>query len=359
MSAGNMAEMTLDQNILDELKELLERGLASGELMTTAQIAAQIGLFRTRFGPQVLRDLDGEALLQLMDGRDKPESKCLVYWLEFKNDDEFTGIRFGSIAGGSALKFGLFQRAGVWITGSPNQQRTIPLSEAIVIARRQRDELLAGDKVLAAFDSSNYSDEAYAGLQSAISEVAPELSGTAWAHKYWFLIHSDRLDDFHSPRYQRFHLLKLLQMPPDGIGVRDWGAPRFVCAGRFISLARRLQVSVTTLDSVLNQRNGFHRYWRIPTKRQGQSQWPVMHDGGFVSIGWSEQVPDLSNILGQDKARDQIRDWLLPAYPGNSVTASRKAGEILKFAQEMGENDLVLACEERNVLGVGARSRTL
>ena len=40
----------------------------------------------------------------------------LVYWLEFKNDEELPGTNFGSIAGGSAHKFGLFRRkeTGQW-----------------------------------------------------------------------------------------------------------------------------------------------------------------------------------------------------------------------------------------------------
>jgi 5-methylcytosine-specific restriction enzyme B len=73
-----------------------------------------------------------------MHGRGGEDSKCLAYWLEFKNDDEFTGNRFGGIGGGSALKFGLYQRGsdGAWITGSPNQQQTLPVDDAIAIARR-------------------------------------------------------------------------------------------------------------------------------------------------------------------------------------------------------------------------------
>jgi 5-methylcytosine-specific restriction enzyme B len=99
------------------------------------------------------------------------------------------------------------------------------VDEAIAIARRQRDELLTGDKVLAALDSRYCSDDPYARLQIAMSEAAPDLSGSGWAHKYWFLIHGDGLDDFHSPRYQRFHLLKLLQMLPDRVAILDSGAP--------------------------------------------------------------------------------------------------------------------------------------
>src|SRR5438876_384308 len=128
-------------------------------------------------------------------------------------------------------------------------------------------------------------------------------------------------------------------MPPDRVGILDWRAPRFVCAGRFIAASRQLGVPVTTLDTVLNQRDGaLHRYWRIGTTAgdTGESQWPAMRDGGFVSIGWRE-VPNLSDIIGQDNARDQIRNWLLPRSSNPSV-ASRNAGEISKFAQEIGEN---------------------
>jgi 5-methylcytosine-specific restriction enzyme B len=106
---------------LEELKAALDRGLASGELLTPAQVVQQTGLFRDRFGPAVLRELDGEALLRLMHWRQSSESRCLVYWLEFKDDDEFAGHRFGGIGGGSAMKYGIYQRQsdGAWISGSP------------------------------------------------------------------------------------------------------------------------------------------------------------------------------------------------------------------------------------------------
>ena len=59
----------LDHKLSNELRVSLERGLASGDLMTPAQVAHHTRLFRDRFGPAVLRDLDGEALLRLMHGR--------------------------------------------------------------------------------------------------------------------------------------------------------------------------------------------------------------------------------------------------------------------------------------------------
>jgi 5-methylcytosine-specific restriction enzyme B len=353
-----MSEPIIERRLFDELKAALDRGLASGELITSVQIKQQTTLFRDRFGPAVLRRLDGEALLRLMHGRESSESRCLAYWLEFKNDEEFAGNRFGGIGGGSALKFGIFQRQsdGAWITGSSQMQQVLSLEDAIAIARTQRDELVAGAEVLASLNSGDTSDTSYAQLQTAMEKAAPKLSGDGWAHKYWFLINPDRLDDYHSPRYQRFHLFKLLQMPPDRVGILDSSAPRFICAGRFIAAARELGVPVTTLNRVLNQRDGaFHRYWRVGTTEgdTGESHWTEMRDGGFVSIGWRSQVRDLSELIGQEKAtaKNQIREWLIS---GNTAgVASRKAGEILNFAREIEEKDFIIACEGQTVLAVG------
>jgi 5-methylcytosine-specific restriction protein B len=128
-----MSAPILQLHVVDELKTALSQGLASGELQTPAQIEQQIALFRDRFGPAVLRQLDGEALLRLMHGRDSSESRCLAYWMEFKNDEEFAGHQFGRIGGGSALKFGIFQRQtdGAWMTGSPQAQQVLSLEGAI------------------------------------------------------------------------------------------------------------------------------------------------------------------------------------------------------------------------------------
>lgn len=134
--------MTLEPRLRGELEPLLDRGLASGELMTFERISRHTSLLRDRFGPAVLREFDGEALLQLMHGRQSAESRCLAYWLEFKDDDECAGQRFGGIRGGSSMKCGIYHRQsdGAWIGGSSNTPHVAPSTEAIAIARRDRAE---------------------------------------------------------------------------------------------------------------------------------------------------------------------------------------------------------------------------
>ncbi len=134
----------LDLRIEQALQAALDAIARRGELLSPERLQAGYAAFRDRFGPDKLKSLDGEALLQDMHTHGNKES--LVYWLEFKNDEEFPGPRFGSISGGSAHKFGLFRRKGTaqWVKGSPQSEENISEAEAVVVARKHRDQLLAG-----------------------------------------------------------------------------------------------------------------------------------------------------------------------------------------------------------------------
>jgi hypothetical protein len=93
--------------------------------------------------------------------------ESLVYWLEFKNDNEFPSPDFGSIAGGSAHKFGLFRRKDTeqWVTGSGIKEKVLSIPDAIAIARKHRDQFVAGAQILEEF-TANTDDASYLKLQS-------------------------------------------------------------------------------------------------------------------------------------------------------------------------------------------------
>ncbi len=360
-SAGDMAGAELDRRIQQKLGAAI-----AAEPSTTERTEQHVAAFCDRFGPAALASLDGEALLRRMHGRwDEDARQSMVYWLEFKNDDDFPGPSFGSIAGGNAAKFGVYQRDadGAWVIGWPGDASVVPMAEAIAKARRQRDELLAGHAVLAGMEPADTSDVAYARLQAEMATVAPDLHGDGWAHKWWFLIHPDRLDGYHAPRLQRFQLFKLLQSPPGGEGtLLGSGASRFTCAGRFVALARAFSVPMPTLMTALNRRHGvFHRYWRVGTRDgdSNQLQWPTMRDGGFLSIGWKKQVPDMSEAVRGSAT--EVKAWVrskldesgIYSQPAAAATLTRKAGELANCARAMAEGDIVLACDGQTVLGIG------
>jgi 5-methylcytosine-specific restriction protein B len=354
-----MTNTAIEPALFSELQTGIQQATATGQLPTSSELIRQTTLFRARFGPDALHQLDGETLLHAMHGRQDAGQRCLDYWLEFKNDDEFATRVFGSIAGGSALKFEIFQRPsdGTWMGGSSRKQRVLTTNEAIEVARRQRDELIAGAAAIEAMPAGDASDTAYSALQGTMEQVAPTTSSTAWAHKYWALLHPDRLDFYHMPGLQRFHLLKLLQMPPDRRGLRLPDSPRYNCAGRFASLARDIGMPMPALNRFLNLRNGaLHSYWKVGTTSgsSGESFWADMRDGNFVAIGWADAVPDLTDVitLEYSAGKADIRGRLAAAKYADGI-ATRKAGEILNFAKVMAERDIVLACEGETILGIG------
>jgi 5-methylcytosine-specific restriction protein B len=339
----------LDENKRKEITDRHHQLLNEGKLATSQQLDKEYALFRERFGPAVLSGLDGEALLTLMHDHGNRDS--LVYWLEFKNDDEFETPKFGGIAGGSALKFRIFRRkeTGNWQAGGEkaNQPQDITTDEAIDIARGHRDQLLKGIALLERL-KDDATDEDYAELQDQMDEVAPDVSRLAWGHKYLSLLFPEKLDDYHSPDLQRFHLLKMLQLPPEGEG-------RYICAGRFIAAAKEVGLRMNHFTATINSVQGrFHRYWRIGTTagNQGTSYWSMMRDRSCIAVGWPE-LGDISWLDGKKETGAKLKFLLVKAYPNDPRTTGRLGSQLTQFVVWISEGDIVLAADGKAVLGIG------
>lgn len=337
--------MPLEPILAAELKPIRERLLARGELRSDAELKRYYDGFADRYGPQSLRRMDGAELLDRMHNHSNHDS--LVYWLEFKDDDEMPAA-FGSIAGGSALKFGIYRRkeTGAWMTGSSLMQRELSLDEAVAIARKHRDQLLAGAEVLERFRLAGAED--YVDLQRRMSDVAPDVSDFAWGHKYFSLLYPDLLDNYHAPDFQRFHLICLLHEPPAQAG-------RYVAAGTFASIARELGMSLNHLTAVLNERNGRpHKYYRVGTGSENarRSEWAGMRDGGYIAIGWGA-LGDLSGVELTAEGKELLRKRLEQRYPNTPSTLGRAVVQLFHFVARMEAGDVVLAADGLTILGIG------
>ena len=341
-------------HLLDDQKrkEIIERHrqlVNQGQLPSAQQLDKQYDLFRAKFGPSVLAGLDSQALLTLM--HDHTNRDSLVYWLEFKNDEDFKALTFGSIAGGSALKFRLFRRkeTGQWQAGGEkaNQPQDITLEEAITLARNHRDQLLKGVALLEQL-AENATDEDYAELQDQMDEEAPDVSRLAWGHKYFSLLFPDKLDDYHSPDWQRFHLLKMLQLPPEGDG-------RYVSAGRFVAAAKEVGLRMNHFTSTLNSLQGRrHAYWRIGTTsgRSGHSFWQMMQDRSCIAVGWP-QVGDIAWVDGKKESFSRLKALVADAYPTDNRAVGRASSQLSQFVASISEGDVVVAAEGTTILGIG------
>lgn len=341
----------LHPKIAEELQSLAQALTAQGALPAKEQLDRYYSTFRLHFGPDALRGLDGEELLERMHAHGSRDS--MVYWLEFKDDEEFPAL-FGSIAGGSALKFGVYKRAetGGWaMKGSGAAPRDIPTAEAIAIAQKHRDQLLAGCGAVAATVGGS-DDERYAALQGRLEQIAPDVQDTAWGHKYFSLIFPDLLDDFHVVAYQQYHLVRMLQLPPNSEG--GYHAGRYVCAGRYVALAEELGVPLKHLTILLNRRNGAPRkYWRVGTKQDSDTRaafWPLMRDASVMGVGWPT-AGDLSERKKADK--DALAAELQQRLSLSERDANRAAAQLLRLVIDVQQGDRVVASDGQSALGVG------
>jgi len=336
----------VDARIADRLNKARRAGEQKGRLLPEQRLEASLANFRARFGPDRLRSLSGPALLELMHRHGNHDS--LVYWLEFKDDEEFAQNAFGSIAGGSALKFRLYQRVetGAWTTGTSNDQRVISVDEAVRMAESHRDQLLAGVEALAAL-RTGATIEDYRRLQETMARAAPDLCDLGWAHKYLFLLYPDRLDDYHSFVFQRFMCVKLLTEPPES-------GHRYEAAHTFVTWTRELGWPMYHFTGVLNEYFGEpHRYWRVGTRagNDNESQWDRMRDRGCIAVGY-DPIGDLSSITASAEGKDQLRKLMEPHQP-NASTLSNQLTQLFNFAVNAAVGDLVLAADGDRILAIG------
>ena len=128
----------LDSRVEQSLREAYDTLTRGGKLLSTDLLTAIYNTFRAHFGPDTLRSLDGAGLQKHAHG----SKESLVYWLEFKNDDEFAGPTSGSISGGSAHKFGLFRRkdTGQREVGGTNSEKNISDADPAILAARARSD---------------------------------------------------------------------------------------------------------------------------------------------------------------------------------------------------------------------------
>ncbi|WP_437193273.1 DUF4357 domain-containing protein [Planctomicrobium sp. SH527] len=335
------SELKIRTQILQKHNELL----ADGKLLTKAQLEQYFLVFRERFSPEKLQAVQGEQLLELMHDHGNRDS--LVYWLEFKNDDEFPSQKFGGIGGGSAMKFGVFRRkeSGIW--QGPNDKskpEDISTQAAIEIAERHRDQLVLGAKLLSELPDGK-TDEDYLQLQKQMDELLPDIVGTGWAHKYFSLLFPEKIDDYHSNQWQKYAILKLQQMPPEGEG-------RYLAAGRFVRAAQQAGLPMNHFTAALNALYGpRHHYWRIAIEdaEQNGDSWSIMRSEGCVGLTWKD-VGDLSWVAANKASRDQLREML--GGP-ESVAAWKKASQLIQFVGKISRNDIIVVTETDFVMGIG------
>ena len=170
--------------------------------------------FKDSFSPEILESLEGADIINKIFSHDEDKSN-LCYFLEFSKDYTFAG----SIAGGSAFKFGLFKHksTGEWTIGPPKNSKSVSESEAIEIGGKIRDALVNGAKLIE--KSSLNSIEDYINLEIKLGKIFSSCVVShinQWIHKYYVLIFPDKFPVVHWEKMKK-DFLKTFKITP-----QDW-----------------------------------------------------------------------------------------------------------------------------------------
>lgn len=334
-------------DVISKIKQICEKLLLDKKLLTVEQLEQGYKLFTQKFGPDKLKTLDGELLLNTMFNIGNRDG--LTYWLEFKNDDEFRTANYGSIAGGSSFKYVMFKRNldEKWVTGNPQNPTILTLDEAVLLARELRDILVVGSETIKQLLDTTLGSEEYRKLQENFdNNMKYNMSKLGWVHKYYHMIYPNLIDDFHSAKWQRHGLVCCGIKPEQEDNLYEM-------AGHYIRITTECELPVNYVTAAINEIYGSPvNYFRIGTGDNGNSYWQDMRTNSYVAIGWSE-LGDLNSYAEDKGMKDEISKQLIKLYNYDNKTASRKAGEIVRFYKGIEIGDIVVAVLGEKVFGIG------
>lgn len=250
--------------------EECDRLLEKGDIKSASQVDQEYIMFRKRFGPDILKSIDGEELIETIFNVMNHDG--LAYWLEFKNDEMMDTRQYGSIAGGSSLKYIMYKRKSDnnWMTGSPQKQVVLSLDEAIAKGRKIRDAIIRGAELISKFENPDLKD--YIALQQRLdSDEDIKIGGYGWIHKYYHMLFPNFIAAFHTTGWQKHALLCYGHKPESEM--------LYVLTGQLMKIIGETgRPSCHVMRAMVHMYGSPVNYYRIGT-RSGSSKtsiWPLM-----------------------------------------------------------------------------------
>lgn len=278
--------------------------------------------FRKEFSPEILANIPDDQLLGKMFYSNEEENSCLCYMLEFHPQmREY----FGSIAGGSSYKFGLFQKkeTGTWISGSPRNPDELDVSAAIARGKEIRDALITGAETILSFEKLETADD-YDRLDIELNKSIGKYATLAWVHKYFHMLFPDKFSVWHSSDWHN-HILYAFGIKPSETYYGRSGQLAIIA-----KIAKRSNVFFA--HAAYDLFGDIKKFCRLGTSDSNGNyakEWRKKH---IVALGWSDLGDIRDYIQGDSVNRNALQEALTSIYYQNDTrTASRKANEIATF----------------------------
>lgn len=285
-------------------------------------IKAVLTEFTKRFSPDILSALSDDELLDYLFYTVGENQDSLCCWLEMNTECR---KHFGSISGGSAYKFGLFQKqkTGEWTTGSPQKPQVLTEDEALELGRNIRDALVMAAEIVQNSILDSITD--YEQLDAELWEkVGEPYCNWGWFHKYLSMVCPDKFSSYHSSDWQR-HILYALKIKPS--------EKYFARSGQLAMIENYANWYYSEFKDVLSERFGGEiiQFVRIATSDDEKNYAAEWNQKSVIGLGWRDIGSLDEYIAGESLNKGAIAEALKENYGYAENIASRKAGELIRF----------------------------
>lgn len=296
--------------------------------------------FTSKFSPEILAALSDDELLSYLFYTVGENQDSLCCWLEMNKECR---QHFGSISGGSAYKFGLFQKqkTGEWTTGSPQKPQVLTEDEALELGRSIRDALVKAAGIVQNATLDTLAD--YEQLDTNLwNEVGEPYCNWGWFHKYLAMVCPDKLSCFHSSDWQR-HILYALKIRPS--------EKYFTRSGQLTMISNYAGWYYGEFKDVLVERFGgdIIQFVRVGTSDDTKNYAAEWNQKSVVGIGWRDIGSLEDYVAGESLDKGALTEALKEKFGYAENVASRKAGELIRF-YKMDASTVVVAMDGESLL---------
>ncbi len=302
-----------------------------------ADVASARRSFQEQFSPEKLKVLTDENLLDTIFLSANSNNQSLCYHLEFNPTYK---KYFGSISGGSAYKFGLFQKREDrnWMTGSPQKPTALPEGDALALGKQIRDYLVNGYEIIA--EATLETVEDYDALDGRLKTELGQYASYAWFQKYFFMSFPDELVGWYSEDWIKHFLYGLGIAPKDNY---------YTLSGQLSIVKRLTGLPPAHFQELCYKAFGERRhFYRLGSSDDNSSYVDDWRSRGIVAVGWNE-LDDLTSYMknGEIDRKNLAAKMQSLYYPNDARTASRKAGEVKSFFESASDDVFLVANGER------------
>lgn len=301
--------------------------------------------FLDRFSPEKLEGLPDDKLLEKVFYTQGDNTESLCCWIEMNKECK---QYFGSISGGSAYKFGLFQKQenGKWVTGGPLKPQELTYEEAMSLGKRIVGALLKGAAIISETVLESVDD-----YEKLDDKLQAEVSGEgiyynwAWFHKYYSILFPDKLSSYHSNEWQK-HVLWALRIKPS--------EKYYARSGQIAMVQKAGGWWYRQLGEIFFRKfGGIKQFLRLGSSDGSKGYASEWKKDSIVGIGWPgigslEDYKDEDGGLDKSKIAAKMQEVY---YPDDSSTSSRKAGELIRF-YESNKNSVFVVADGETLIGL-------